>query len=81
MIKVYRIACDKYRKFKKPKISYILKKKLGLSIVCSKCGHEYKKMFIEKEWIEILKILVLIASIEEYQKIYNHDWRKHTSRM
>ena len=72
MIKVYRIACDKYRKFKKPKI-YILKKKLGLSIVCSKRGHEYKKMFIEKELIEILKILVLSASIEEYQKIYNHD--------
>ena len=41
------------------------------SIVYSKCGHEYEKLFKEEESIEILKTLGLINSIEEYQKIYN----------
>ena len=44
MIKIYCIACDNYRKFKNPEISYILKSILGFSIVCSKCGDEYKKI-------------------------------------
>ena len=39
-IKMYRNVCNKYRKFKKSKI-YIFKKTVSLSIVCSKCGHEY----------------------------------------
>ena len=54
------------------KISYILKKILSLSILYSKCGHEYGKVFKEKESIGILKIIGLINNIEEYQKIYNH---------
>ena len=58
--------------FKKTKISYIFKKALSLFIVCSKCGHEYEKIFKGEETIEILKILGLINNIEEYQKIYNH---------
>ena len=33
------------------------------------------------ESIEKLKILDLINNIEEYQKIYNHAWRKHKSRI
>ena len=37
---MYRNVCNKYRKFKKSKI-YFLKKTVSLSIVCSKCGHEY----------------------------------------
>ena len=37
-----------------------------LSIVHSKSGHEYKKIFKE-ESIEILKIFDLITNIEEYQ--------------
>ena len=57
---------------KKTKVSYILKKKLSLSIVYSKCGHEYQKIFKEEESINILKILGLNNNIEEYQKIYNH---------
>ena len=56
----------------KTKISYILKKTLSLSILYSKCGHEYEKAFKEKESIGILKILGLINNIEEYQKKYNH---------
>ena len=82
MITIYCIVCDdKCRKLKKPKISYIFIKTLGLSIVYSKCGHGCKKIFKEEESTEILKILDLITNIEEYQKIYNHDWRKHKSRI
>ena len=71
---MYCNVCNKYRKFKKPKISYIFKKKKKLSIfiVYSKRGYEYEKIFKEEESIEILKILGLINNIEEYQKIYNH---------
>ena len=29
---------------------------LGLSIVCSKCGHEYENIFKEEESVEILKV-------------------------
>ena len=65
-------VCNKCRKFKKTKISHIFKKTLSLSIVYSKCSHEYKQIFKEEESIEILKILGLINNIEEYQRIYNH---------
>ena len=57
------------------------KKKLDLSIVYSKCGHEYKKIFKEEDSIQILKILSLITNIEEYQELYHHAWRKHKSRI
>ena len=70
---MYCNVCNKYGKSTKSKISYIFQKTLSLSIVYSKCGHEYKKIFKEEESIEILKILGLINNIEEYQKIYNHD--------
>ena len=33
--KIYCAICGKYRKFEKPKISYILGKTLVLSIICS----------------------------------------------
>ena len=47
-----------------------LKKTLRLSILYSKCGHGYEKIFKEEESIEILKMLDLI-NVEEYQEIYN----------
>ena len=72
MKKLYCVICGKYRKFEKPKISYLLEKTLVLSIICSKCKNEDEKIFKEEESIEILKILGLINNIEEYQKIYNH---------
>ena len=65
----------------KNKISYILKKTLSLSIVYSKCDHEYKKIFKEEESIELLKIYGLINNKEEYQKLYDHARRKHESRI
>ena len=57
-----------------------MKKTLSLSIVYSKCGHKYEKIFKKEESIEILKVLGLINNIEEYQEIYNHVWRKHKPR-
>ena len=44
------------------------KKTLSLSVVYSKCVHEYEKLFNEGESIEILKILGLINNIEECLK-------------
>ena len=68
---MYCNVSNKYRKYKKTGISYIFKKTLSLSVVYSKCGHEYEKIFKEEESIEMLKVLGLINIIEEYQKIYN----------
>ena len=63
MKKIYCVICGKYRKFEKPKISYLLEKTLVLSIICSKCKNEDEKIFKEEESIEILKILGLIENI------------------
>ena len=40
MKKLYCVICGKYRKFEKPKISYLLEKTLVLSVICSKCKNE-----------------------------------------
>ena len=53
MKKLHSVICGKYRKFEKPKISYILEKTLILSIICSKCENEDEKLFKEEESIEI----------------------------
>ena len=53
MIKICCNVSNNYRKSKTPKTSYIFEKKLGLSIACSKCGHEYKKILKEEESIKI----------------------------
>ena len=63
MEELYCVICGKYRKFEKPKISYLLEKTLVLSIICSKCKNEDEKIFKEEESIEILKILGLIEKI------------------
>ena len=69
MKKLYCVICSKYKKIEKPKISYLLEKTIVLSIICIKCKNGDEKIFKEEESIEILKILGLIKSIEEYQKI------------
>ena len=69
MKKLYCVICAKYRKFEKPKISYLLEKTLVLSIICSKSKNENEKIVKKEESIEILKILVLINKIEKYQNI------------
>ena len=60
---MYCKVCNTCRKFQKTKISNIFKKALSLSIVYSKCGHEYEKIFKEEEPNEISKILGLINNI------------------
>ena len=66
---MYWVICSKYRTFEKPKISFFLEKTLVLSICCTKCKSEVEKIFKEENSIEIVKIIVLINNIEEYQKI------------
>ena len=63
MKNLYYVICNKYRKFVKPKISYLLEKTLILSVICSKCKNEDEKSFKEEKSIEILKILGLIENI------------------
>ena len=68
-MKIYCSVCNKYRKSKNSKISYVFNKTLGLSIVYSNCCQEYKKIFRKEESIEILKIIGLVTNIKEYQKL------------
>ena len=65
MKKIYCATSGRYIKLEKPKISYLLEKTLVLSIICSKCKNEDKKLFKEEESIEISKVLGLI-------EIYNY---------
>ena len=61
--KLYCVIYGKYRKFEKPKISYLLEKKLVFSIICSKSNNEHEKIFKEVESIEILKFFSLIENL------------------
>ena len=63
MKKLYCVNSSKYRKFEKPKISYLLENTLVLSIICRKCKNRNEKIFKEEKSIEILKILGLINNI------------------
>ena len=48
MKKLHCVICNKYRKFEKPKISYLLEKTLVLSIICSKWKNEDVKEIKKK---------------------------------
>ena len=48
MNKICCVTCSKYRKFEKPKISYLLEKTLVLSIICIKCKNKDEKIFKEE---------------------------------
>ena len=65
---------NKYRKSKKIKLSYI-KKTLTLSIVHSKCGHVYEKIFKEGESIGVLRVLgwIIRKSIREHKIMSEED--------
>ena len=63
MKKLYCVIYGKYRKFKNPKISYVLEKTLARSIICSKCKNSGEKLFKKEESIEILTIIALIENI------------------
>ena len=69
MIKIYCIVCDKYGKFKSPKI-YMFEKSLCLSIFFAvNVVMNRKKLIKQDKSIKILKNLGLITNIEEYQKM------------
>ena len=44
-------------------MSYLIKKTLALSIICSKCEDDDEKIFKEGEPIEILKFLGVIKNM------------------
>ena len=56
MKKLYCLICGTYRKFEKSKLSYILKKRLVLSIFFSKSKNEDERLFKEDISVEILNI-------------------------
>ena len=55
MKNVYFIKYNKYREIKNPKISYILRKTLILSINCDKCG---SNQLSKKDQLRYYKFLV-----------------------
>ena len=63
-----KLYCCKYRKFGKPKTSYMFEKALVHSIICSKCKNKDKKLFKEEEPIEILNILGLFENSKKMTK-------------
>ena len=65
MKKLYCVKCNKYRKLKNPRISYIFDETLSLSTICDKCSSNDEKIFKEQESIEILRILSLINNMSE----------------
>ena len=75
MKKIYCVVCGKFKKFKNPKLSYILQKTLVLSIICSKCDSKDEKIFKEEQSIKTLTNPGLINNTEPHQKI----WQKKTS--
>ena len=65
MKKLYCVKCNKYRKLKNPRISYIFDETLSLSTICDKCSSNDEKIFKEQESIEIVRILSLINNMSE----------------
>ena len=63
MKKLCCIICGKYKKFEKPKISYLSEQILVLSIICSKCNNNDEQLFKVEESMEILKSLRLIENV------------------
>ena len=52
MKKLYCVVSGKYKNFEKPNISYILEKKLVLSIICSKHKNVDKKYLKKKKHLK-----------------------------
>ena len=63
MKKLCCIICGKYKKFEKPKISYLSEQILVLSVICSKCNNNDEQLFKAEESMEILKTLRLIENV------------------
>ena len=69
MKKIFCIICCRYRKFGKSEISYLLEKTLLLSIICSKCKNEDKKLFKDEKSIKTLKIFGLLEKIYYFKNM------------
>ena len=65
MKKLNCAICDKYKKFKNRKISYIFLKALVLSIDCSKCNNEDEKYLKKKNQLRSWRFLIKF-------KMYNY---------
>ena len=52
--------CNKFRKFEKPRLSYIFNETLVIYIICGKCGGNNDTVFKKEESTEILKVLGLV---------------------
>ena len=73
MENLYCVICNKYRKFEKPKILYLLEKTLVLSLIFNKCQNKDEKLFKEEESIEIMKIHNYLKNMSEENKVKNLD--------
>ena len=56
MKKLYCVICGKYRKFEKPKISYLLEKTLVPLLFAVSAKMKIKKIFKGEESVEILLV-------------------------
>ena len=65
MKKLNCAICDKYKKFKNRKISYIFLKALVFSIDCSKCNNEDEKYLKKKNQLRYWRFLIKF-------KMYNY---------
>ena len=65
MKKLNCAICDKYKKFKNRKISYIFLKALVLSIDCSQCNNEDEKYLKKKNQLRYWRFLIKF-------KMYNY---------
>ena len=69
---IYCIKCNKYKKFKNPKISYIFKKALDFSNICFNCNSNNDKIYKQRTSTEILNVLGLNHNIKRVKHIVSH---------
>ena len=69
---IYCIKCNKYKKFKNPKISYIFKKALDFSNICFNCNSNDDKIYKQGTSTEILNVLGLNHNIKRVKHIVSH---------
>ena len=65
---------------KNHKILYILEKAVVLSIICSTCSSKNENVFKEEESFKVLKILVLINNVEQYQKLSKKKYKSKNKK-
>ena len=78
MKKLNCAICDKYKKFKNRKISYIFLKALVLSIDCSKCNNEDEKYLKKKNQLRYWRFLI---KFKMYNYFKNMIWEIRLKRI